>query len=147
MRHLHRPASLRQVRFLSGTVLPHPSTGNSRHAKTRHRERCLIEACLHTQQPFVVDNTNPTKEDRRRYIETARAAGVRVLGYYFRSHIEECKQRNEGRCVEEQVPLSGVLGTYKRLELPSRDEGFDDLHYVSIGNDGAFVIEEWKDEV
>lgn len=115
--------------------------------RTRHREKCLMEACLHMQQPFVVDNTNPTKEDRRKYIEAAQAAGFRVCGYYFRSEIEECKRRNEGRPVAEQVPLPGVLGTYSRLELPSRDEGFDELHYVRIGDDRQFVVEEWKDEV
>jgi predicted kinase len=115
--------------------------------KTRHREKCLIETCLQTQQPFVVDNTNPTQEDRRKYIEAARAAGFRVCGYYFQSEIEECKRRNEGRPGNEQVPLAGILGTYKRLELPSRGEGFDELHYVKLDDGNQFTTEEWTDEV
>lgn len=115
--------------------------------KTRHREKCLLETCLQIQQPFVVDNTNPTREDRRKYIEVARAAGFRVCGYYFRSEIEECKRRNESRSGDEQVPLAGILGTYKRLELPGRGEGFDELYYVRIDEGNQFIVEEWNDEV
>lgn len=115
--------------------------------KTRHREMRFMQVCLETQQPFVIDNTNPTKEERRRYIEAAKAARFRVVGYYLQSSVEECKARNEGRCENQQIPLVGLLGTYKRLELPSLSEGFDELYYVRIAEDGGFVIERWADEV
>ncbi|PPT07188.1 polynucleotide kinase 3-phosphatase-like [Geitlerinema sp. FC II] len=36
--------------------------------KTRHREKLIFEACLYAKQPLVIDNTNPTKLDRARYI-------------------------------------------------------------------------------
>jgi predicted kinase len=36
--------------------------------KTRHRERTLLHTCLQIKQPFVVDNTNPDREQRREYI-------------------------------------------------------------------------------
>jgi predicted kinase len=48
--------------------------------RTRAREQAFLELCLRTQQRFVVDNTNPTAADRRRYVEPARAAGFRVIG-------------------------------------------------------------------
>lgn len=115
--------------------------------KTRHREMRFMQVCLETQQPFVIDNTNPTKEERRRYIEAAKAARFRVVGYYLQSSVEKCKARNEGRCENQQIPLVGLLGTYKRLELPSLSEGFDELYYVRIAEKGGFVIERWSDEV
>ncbi len=115
--------------------------------KTRHREKQLIETCLQTKQPFVIDNTNPTKAERRKYIEAAKNAGFRVVGYYFQSQVEECERRNESRPGRRQVPLAGVLGTYKRLEIPTVDEGFDELSYVKIGMDNGFIVEEWTDEV
>jgi predicted kinase len=115
--------------------------------KTRNREKQLMQVCLQTQQPFVIDNTNPTKEDRRKYIEAAKAAGFRIVGYYFQSQVEECKGRNAQRPQGQQVPLAGILGTYKRLEIPTLDEGFDELHYVKIAEDGTFIVEEWSDEV
>jgi predicted kinase len=62
--------------------------------KTRHRERILLRACIEAKQPFVVDNTNPTIEERARYIEIARSGGFRVVGYYFRSPPKEALTRN-----------------------------------------------------
>lgn len=35
--------------------------------RTRNRERRLLTACLETQQPFVIDNTNPSREERTKY--------------------------------------------------------------------------------
>lgn len=62
--------------------------------KTRHREKRLLETCLEISQPFVVDNTNPTVEDRQRYIESVKRQGFRVIGYYFRAKIVDSIQRN-----------------------------------------------------
>jgi predicted kinase len=115
--------------------------------KTRHRERLLFEACLAAKQPVVVDNTNPTREERAVYIAAAKAAGFALVGYYFRSTVEDCKRRNELRSPERVVPLPGLLGAYKRLVLPTRDEGFDQLYHVKIDEAGEFQVAEWSDEV
>jgi|SRR5215813_1352818 len=115
--------------------------------KTRHRESVLLRACLDAKQPFVIDNTNASAEERSRYIRDARAAGFKVTGYYFRSEAGGALKRNDQRAAHERIPPRGVLGTLKRLELPHRDEGFDDLYYVRIANEGGFYVEAWKDEV
>jgi len=115
--------------------------------KTRHRERRLLQTCIETRQPFVVDNTNPTRAERAVYIQAAREGGFRVIGYYFQSRMEDCHRRNEQRPAEQRVPLRGVLGTAGRMELPSKEEGFDELHYVRIDERGGFVVEGWQDEV
>lgn len=115
--------------------------------KTRNRERRLLLTCVETAQQFVVDNTNPTRAERAVYIAAAKDRDFRVIGYYFQSRVEDCKRRNEQRPTDEQVPLRGILGTAGRMELPSLDEGFDQLHYVRIDGAGGFVIEAWKDEV
>lgn len=115
--------------------------------RTRHREKVLLEACLEAKQAFAVDKTNPTREDRRGYIEKAKAAGFRVVGYYFRSSLEDCKRRNQQRAAGQVIPLRGLLGTYGKLERPSMEEGFDALYYVKIDSEGSFVVEEWSDEV
>jgi predicted kinase len=115
--------------------------------KTRHRERRFLMACVETDQRFVVDNTNPTRAERQVYIRAAKEAGFRVVGYYFQSRVEDCRRRNEQRPADRQVPLRGLLGTAGRMELPSLEEGFDELHYVRIEEGGGFVVEEWQDEV
>ncbi len=37
--------------------------------KTRHRESILMKACIEAKQPFVIDNTNPSRSDRKKYID------------------------------------------------------------------------------
>ena len=115
--------------------------------KTRHRERRFLQVCVETLQPFVVDNTNLTRAERQIYIEAAKQAGFRVVGYYFQSKVEDCQRRNVQRPPTEQIPPRGILGAAGRLQIPDRNEGFDELHYVRIDEANRFVVEEWKDEV
>lgn len=112
--------------------------------RTRNREDRLLGLCLETHQKFVIDNTKPTCTDRAKYITASKEAGFRVVGYYFRSKVDECLRRNERRT--DAVPDVAILSTAKKLELPTLDEGFDELWYVRI-SDGRFVVEEWNDEV
>ncbi len=112
--------------------------------RTRNRERRLLTLCLETQQPFVIDNTNPTREERAKYIDAAKSAKYSVVGFYFRSKAEECLARNQQRT--EQVPDVGILSMAKKLDLPTLEEGFDTLKYVRL-TEAGFVIEEWNDEV
>ena len=113
--------------------------------KTRHRESLLLNACIVAKQPFVVDNTNPTKEDRVRYIEPAKSAGFEVVGYYFSSKVQEALQRNAARPEGARVPDSAVLGTAGRLQLPEYSEGFDVLYYVRIVGD-ELQIDAWNSD-
>lgn len=115
--------------------------------KTKHRLRVLLKACLEARQPFVLDNTNVTRETRSEAIVQAKAAGFRVVGYYFRSDIASALARNNERVGAARIPEVGVLGTYKLLELPAFEEGFDALHYVRIDDDGKFQVAEWSNEV
>lgn len=114
--------------------------------RTRNRERILFEACLAAGQSFVIDNTNPTKLDRERYLSAAKARGFRVIGYYFSSRINDSIRRNALRPEAERIPDVGIRGTHARLELPSIQEGFDGLLYVEA-REGSFVILPWTNEI
>ncbi len=114
--------------------------------KTRHRERLLIEECLRTGVDFAIDNTNPTRADRAAYIPAARAAGYRVIGCFMESKIRDCLERNKHREGKARVPDVAILGTSRRLEMPSYEEGFDELYFV--GNDGTEMkISKWREEL
>lgn len=113
---------------------------------TRNKEQKFIETCLLTRQAFVVDNTNPTKEDRARYITAAKENKFRVVGYYFQSKLAEALTRNSQRMGKENIPEIGIKGTFSRLEMPSREEGFDELYYVELENN-TFIIKEWTNEI
>lgn len=41
----------------------------------------------------------------------------------------------------DAVPHVAIPATAKKLEIPTMDEGFDELWYVRI-DDGQFVVEE-----
>lgn len=112
--------------------------------KTRHRESILLNACLAAKQPCVIDNTNPSKLERARYIEAARQNKFSVKGIFFASGIESALARNQNRPQNKVVPVAGIRGTRNRLELPDFQEGFDSLHYATIADGGVFSISEWE---
>ncbi len=110
--------------------------------KTRHREKAFLDTCLKTGQSFVVDNTNPTAEDRQRYILPAKAAHFEVIGYYFAATLADSLRRNQGRPGKERIPDMGVRRAYFRLQAPDLKEGFDKLFVVNIDPQGSFSVEE-----
>ncbi|MEO1654413.1 MAG: AAA family ATPase [Bacteroidota bacterium] len=113
---------------------------------TRNKESRFLETCFQTHSAFVVDNTNPEKEQRQRYIQQARAQHYRVIGYYFQSQLEEALRRNEKRTGKAKIPEPGIRACYHRLEIPSYQEGFDRLYYVKM-QDSGFTILDWQDEI
>lgn len=108
--------------------------------KTRHRERLLVLACLQMKQRFVVDNTNATARERKRYFELARDSGFTNIGYYFDATLEEALERNARRAGRERIPEIGVRGTHRKLEAPAFSEGFDELYRVRVLADGSHDI-------
>ena len=110
--------------------------------KNRRREQVLIEACIAAKQPFVVDNTNATREERARYIVPAKVAGLRVVGYYFESSLGGSIERNRGRTPARVVPDKAIAATYHRLQLPAIEEGFDHLYHVTMSAEGGFAVQE-----
>ena len=111
---------------------------------TRAQERAAFEAALAARRSIVIDNTNVTKTLRVRYIAPAKAAGYRVVGLIFQSVVAACLARTEQREGTAKVKRLAVLGMSAQLELPSKDEGFDNLFFVRI-TDGLFEIEPWKE--
>jgi predicted kinase len=111
--------------------------------KTRHREEILLHACLAAQQPVVIDNTNATAERRIRYLRLAQGAGFRAILYYFESTVAEALARNASRAGKERVPDVVIRGTSKRFQIPTAQEGFDEMYRVCIGPGGQFMVEPW----
>jgi len=109
--------------------------------RSREREAELMQVCLAAGRPFVVDNTNPTPADRQRYVEPARAAGFRVAGYLVEIGDAEAVARNAARAESARVPVARVVGTARRLQRPTPEEGFDELWHATTAADGGWRIE------
>lgn len=111
--------------------------------KTRHREAAALQKAVSRAETCVIDNTNPTCDTRKKYIETARFYGYKIVGIYFRSSLKECLARNRQREGKAFIPPKALFATAKKLQLPSYQEGFDELYYVKT--DGAnFNISPWE---
>jgi predicted kinase len=102
--------------------------------RSRAREAELLRACLDERRPFVVDNTNPTPADRRRYIEPARAAGFTVIGYLVEANAGEAFARAD-------IPPARVAATARALQTPTLEEGFDELWHATAAPEGGWRIE------
>jgi len=110
--------------------------------RTRTKENDAINQCLQTGQSYVVDNTNPTREDRARYIPIAKEHGYEVIGCFMQSIVKDCIARNERRV--DKVPELAIAGTCNKLQIPSYEEGFDTLYFVHIKNN-EFIISDWEE--
>jgi len=119
---------------ISKDLLPKSANKSVRQARD-------LRAALGAGQSVVVDNTNPAVADRAEVVTVARQLGARVVGYYFAATARECAGRNRGREGAARVPPVAIFTAAKRLVVPTREEGFDELWRVTIGTDGGFDVE------
>ncbi len=110
---------------------------------TRKKEDLLLVDCLENGRSLVVDNTNPEVSVREKYITKAKEYGYQVIGIFFQSRVKDCMRRNEQRGLK--VPQKAIACTSRNLQLPSLEEGFDELYFVSINNNNQFKISPWRD--
>ncbi len=108
----------------------------------RKRQLVLIEAALQAQKSVVVDNTNPTVEDRSPLIQLGRQYGAKIIGYYFESNVRQCIERNKQREGKARVPDVAIYVTAKKMVHPTYEEGFDRIYDVFIGENGTFIVRE-----
>jgi predicted kinase len=101
---------------------------NARH-KERRQQRVLAEE-LGAGHDVVVDNTNPSPEERASIVLVAREHGASVRAVWFDVPLAVCLHRNVSRSGREVVPLVGVYATSKRLVPPTLDEGFARIDVV-----------------
>jgi predicted kinase len=109
--------------------------------KTRAREERIVRACVEARQPFVVDNTNPTRAERRRYLEAAAAGDFVTRAFFFEISPRAAIGRNFERPKDERIPAYAVMRTFKRLEVPKPEEGWHEVMRVRPGPEGSFIVE------
>ncbi|MFO0661948.1 MAG: ATP-binding protein [Polyangiaceae bacterium] len=109
------------------------------------RQKALIESALREQRSVVVDNTHASAESRASVMTLGRAAGAKIIGIYMASSMERCRARNSKRHGDACVPEVALRSTLKRLERPRRDEGFDELWYGTLLDDGGFELRDWDE--
>lgn len=114
---------------------------------TRNKEQLAIQKCIEAAQDFVIDNTNSTKDDRQRYIPMLRAAGYHIVGYFFQSKVRDCIRRNEQRCGKARVPNAAIAATSNKLQIPKKDEGFDELYFIERIGETTMLKRDWREPI
>jgi predicted kinase len=116
--------------------------------KTREREEILLHACLAARQPMVVDNTHPLAAQRKRLASMGIAAGFKTVLYFFDASTRSAVGRNSTRQGKARVPNVAIFGTQKKLQRPTKEEGFDEIYRVTAPTEPtetiAFVVEPWN---
>lgn len=108
--------------------------------RTRHREWLLLSACIDARQPVVIDATNPSAEDRARYILPCKRAAYRIIGIEFRVDIETAVARNSRRLGKARVPEIAIWATARKLEPLTQAEGFDEIWLAGATPDGVQLL-------
>jgi predicted kinase len=106
------------------------------------RQAVLLEEALTAGRDVVVDNTNLRAADRAPIIDAARRHGASVVGYAFEPDVARCRERNRKRQGRARVPDVAIYAARKKLEPPSRAEGFDALIRVRARDDQGFELDE-----
>jgi predicted kinase len=106
------------------------------------RQQKLIAQSLSAGKSVVIDNTNSAKSDRAPLIKVAHAQGARAIGYFFDITTRTAVARNANRTGRGKVPNVAIFTTAKRLQRPSRGEGFDELFRVEINPNRSLRITE-----
>jgi predicted kinase len=105
------------------------------------RQLALVAQALAAGRSVVVDNTNLRLTDRAPLVAAARAAGAKVVGYFFAATAKACLARNRAREGKARVPDVAIHIARARLEPPTREEGFDAL-FVVHADGGEFQLRE-----
>ena len=106
-----------------------------RRSKAKNKEQQQVErveAALRENRSVVVDNTNPTPQDRQSLVALGHQYGAEVTAYYFEPDTKSSRQRNQQRTGKERIPDAAIYITASKLILPDYSEGFDRLYAVRI---------------
>lgn len=114
--------------------------------KPAQRQCKLLRLALTAHHSVVIDNTNPSPDERASLIEIAREYDASVIGYYFVTPVRRALERNAQREGLARVPPVAIYSTAARMVPPTYAEGFDRIYYVQITEKSTRETPEWKIE-
>ncbi|EFA06186.1 Bifunctional polynucleotide phosphatase/kinase-like Protein [Tribolium castaneum] len=91
----------------------------------------MLEDCLQKKQSVVIDNTNPDKESRQRFIDVAKRNQVDCRCFLMTTSHKQAKHNNRFREMTDKshTPVGDlVLNSYKKgFQEPEMAEGFSEI--------------------
>lgn len=102
----------------------------------KKKEMCVKRAkeFISKGKSVVIDNTNPSSETRKLYVELARDFGVSIRCFYFNVSMELARHLNKLRLLKtgKKVPAIAFNSFKKHFEMPTKGEGFEDVLEVDF---------------
>ena len=103
------------------------------------QEKCLkaTASALKSGKSVVIDNTNPSKEVRKPYVDLAKGTKVPVRCIYLdmpadlSSHLNYFRQ-NQSKGTKRRVPAVGYRVFEKNFQLPEASEGFTEVRRMEF---------------
>ena len=104
-------------------LLADDETDQTIHTQVFQTVRYVLEQRLNVGRPVTyIDATNLTPEERRPYVEIARARQVEIEAVFFDIPLAVCLDRNARR--SRVVPAEAMEKLAAKLTPPTEDEGF-----------------------
>jgi len=97
-------------------------------SNVRKKELEYAEGCLKEQKSIVIDDTNLTKNIRKLHIDLAIKYNAKTIGVFMNTSVGLIKHRRWKR--EDQMEMVVINKMLKELQVPQKDEGFDELIIV-----------------
>ncbi|EGG42186.1 hypothetical protein Nlim_0832 [Candidatus Nitrosarchaeum limnium SFB1] len=91
----------------------------------RKKELEYIESCLKEGRSIIVDDTNLTVSIRKQHIDLAKKFNAKVREVFMNTSAALLEQRQKRR--RDSIPLPVIYKQIKELEVPTMEEGFDQL--------------------
>lgn len=105
--------------------------------KTQEKcEKVAIET-LKAKKSVVVDNTNPSQEARKVFIDIAKKSGVKVRCFHFDVSKEVAQHMNYYRQIQtsgkiRRIPDVGYNMFKSKFKAPEKSEGFSEVRKIPL---------------
>ena len=112
-------------------------------------EKCvsIAEESLKKKKSVVIDNTNPSKEARKVFVDLAKKHNIPVRCFHFQTSLELAHHLNMFRQIHSggkirRVPDVGFNTFKSKFQSPTADEGFQ---VVTINFSPKFIADKDKE--
>jgi tRNA uridine 5-carbamoylmethylation protein Kti12 len=95
----------------------------------KHVERKIYEQFLQNKDRVLIDNPSVTKASRKNYLSLAEGKFKTTGIIFLNTPLMKCMERNKTR--PDAVPDKVISTLYSSIELPGKDEGFDEILVMS----------------
>lgn len=95
----------------------------------KHVERKIFEHFLQNRNKVLIDNPSITKSSRKNYLSIAEQRSNTIGVILLNTPLMKCLERNKGR--EDKIPDTVISDLYAKLELPEKDEGFEEILVIN----------------